>query len=223
MAPLPVLHWPQPTGDDAMTNPLRRAMLVMTMLAAAPAAAVAQAKPGTDAATPERALTQEVLGIFRSVCLASAVSGEAVPDVVARVLGASAAALPANRLRVNERVRETGVWIVTGRQGRYRLNTMEPRRQCGVVAEGVDHDAYLDGTAQIIEQAGTLMPGWTAAGAPRRQSGQRPFGTVTYVSGNVVANTTPPRMLTVTGSAAARTDGRPNTGVITTSHRDLAG
>jgi hypothetical protein len=203
-----------------MTNRLKRALLLTAMLAAAPALALAQAMPRPDPVAASRALTQEVLDIFRTICLASAGNGEAVPATVARVLGASAVALPADRLRSNEQVRETGGWMVTGQQGRYRLNTIEPGSQCGLVAEGVDHDAYLEGTMQIIAQAGTRMPGWTPAGAPRRQSAARPFGTLTFVTANFVANTTPPRMLTVTGSAAARTDGRPNTGVITLSLRD---
>jgi hypothetical protein len=66
------------------------------------------------------------------------------------------------------------------------------------------------------------MPGWAATGAPRRNSGARPFGTLTYVSGSFTRAAAPPRVLTITGSAAARTDGRPNTGVISIALRDPA-
>jgi hypothetical protein len=206
-----------------MTDHLRRVLLLTAMLAAAPAVALAQAMPRPDTAAASRALTQEVLGIFQTVCLASAVSGDAVPAAVARVLGATATAIPAGQLRSTDRVRETGGWMVAGQHGRYRLNTIEPGGQCGLLAEGVDHDAFLEGTAQIMAQAGTLMPGWTAAGAPQRQSGARPFGTLTFVGANFIGNTTPPRMLSITGSAASRTDGRPNTGVISSSLRDSSG
>lgn len=206
-----------------MTQSFRRVLLLTAMLAAAPAMALAQAMPRPDAAAASRALTLEVLGMFQTVCLASAASGEAVPAVVARVLGAAATPIPAGQLRATDQVRETGGWMVAGQHGRYRLNTIEPGSQCGLLAEGVDHDAFLDGTTQIIGQAGTLMPGWTAAGAPRRQSGARPFGTLTFIGANFIGNTTPPRMLAITGSAASRTDGRPNTGVISSSLRDPSG
>lgn len=205
-----------------MTGHGRRAMLIAALVAAAPAAAQAQAMPRPDAAAASRALTQEVLGIFETVCLAAMVGGEAVPAVVVRVLGAAAAPLPAAQLRGTDQVRETGGWMVSGQFGRYRLNTIEPGEQCGLLAEGVDHDAFLAGTMRIMGRGGDLMPGWTATGTPQRQAGARPFGTLTYVSANYVGNTTPPRMLTITGSAAARTDGRPNTGVVSSALRDPA-
>jgi hypothetical protein len=110
--------------------------------------------------------------------------------------------------------------MIAGRFGRYRLNTIEPGGQCGLLAEGVDHDAFLAGATQIMGRGGEFMPGWTATGAPQRSSGARPFGTLTYVSASYVGTMTPPRMLTITGSAAARTDGRPNTGVISSALRD---
>lgn len=206
-----------------MNDRMRRVLMTLALLAATSTAALAQAVPRPDAAAASRALTQEVLRIFETVCLSATLSGEAVPAVVDRVLGATAVAVPAGQLRATDQVRETGGWMVTGQFGRYRLNTIEPGGQCGILAEGVDHDAFLDGATQIMGRAGTLMPGWTPAGAPQRQSGARPFGTLTYVSANFIGNTTPPRMLTITGSAAARTDGRPNTGVISTALRDPSG
>ncbi|CAH0284330.1 hypothetical protein [Roseomonas sp. CECT 9278] len=202
-----------------MTHRTRRVLLLAAMLAAAPALALAQAMPRPDTAAVSRALTQEVLGIFQSVCLASAVSGEAVPAAVARVLGQAASGLPAGQLRGNDRVRETAGWLIDGQHGRYRLSTIEPGGQCGLTAEGVDHDAFLDGTAQIIARGTELMPGWTPPAAPHRSSGERPFGTLTYVAANFT-RATAPRVLSVTGSAASRTDGRPNTGVISSALHD---
>jgi hypothetical protein len=206
-----------------MTDRFRRVLLLTAMLAAAPAMAMAQAMPRPDAAAASRALTQEVLGIFETVCLAATLSGEAVPVVVDRVLGRSAAAVPAGQLRSTDQLRETGGWIVTGQFGRFRLNTVEPPGQCGLFAEGVDHDAFLDGATRIVGIVGSPTSGWTAAGPPQRESGARPFGTLTYVRANFIGNSTPPRMLTVTGSAASRTDGRPNTGFITSALRDPSG
>lgn len=201
-----------------MTGHLRRALLIAA-LAAAPGPVFAQAMPRPDTAAASRALTQEVLGIFESVCLASTLSGQAVPETVARVLGANASALPANQLRATDQVRETGGWMVTGQHGRFRLNTIEPGGQCGILAEGVDHDAFLDGTARIIARGAELMPGWTPPAAPQRSSGARPFGTLTYLAANFT-RAAAPRVLSITGSAASRTDGRPNTGVISSALHD---
>ena len=206
-----------------MTDSFRRVLLISAMLATAPAMALAQAMPRPDIATASRALTLEVLGIFETVCLAATLSGESVPVVVDRVLGSRAAAVPAEQLRATDQLRETGGWLVAGQFGRYRLNTVEPASQCGLFAEGVDHDAFLDGTMRIVGTVGSLPSGWAAAGAPQRESGARPFGTLTYVRANFIGTTTPPRMLSITGSAASRTDGRPNTGVISSSLRDPSG
>jgi hypothetical protein len=199
-----------------MPGHLRRALLIAALMAA-PAHAMAQARP--DPAAASRALTQEVLGIFETVCLAATLRGEAVPAAVARVLGAAAAPLPPNQLRGTDRIRETAGWTVAGQNGRYRLTTIEPGGQCGLTAEGVDHDAFLDGTARIIARGAELMPGWTAPAAPTRTSGDRPFGTLTYVAANFT-RATAPRVLSITGSAASRTDGRPNTGVISSALHD---
>jgi hypothetical protein len=206
-----------------MTDSFRRVLLLTAILAVAPAVALAQAMPRPDTAAASRALTQEVLGIFETVCLAATLSGESVPVVVDRVLGSRAAAVPAGQLLATGRLRETGGWIVNGQFGRYRLNTVELAGQCGLFAEGVDHDAFLDGTTRILGTVGSLASGWAAAGAPQRESGVRPFGTLTYLRANFIGNTTPPRMLTVTGSAASRTDGRPNTGFLTSALRDPSG
>lgn len=199
-------------------------LLLVAMLAASPAMALAQALPAPPALAASRALTQEALRIFETICLPATLRGEAVPPIVARELGTAAAALPPDQLRGNEAVRETAGWLVSGLHGRYRLNTTEPGGQCGLLAEGVDHDAFLGGAGRIMGGAPETMPGWTVTGPAQRTSGARPFGTLTYLVANYTRADAPPpapmRVLAIVASAAERTDGRPNTGVISVSIRE---
>jgi hypothetical protein len=184
--------------------------------------ALAQAVPAHAA----RALTQEVVGIYERVCVTATLRGEAVPAAVARELGTAAAPVPADQLGGNQAVRETAAWLVSGLYGRYRLNTLEPGGQCGVVGEGVDHDAFLAAAGEIMARGPASMPGWLPQGAPQRSGGPRPFGTLTYVSASYARRDAPPpaplRVLAIVASAAERTDGRPNTGVISVSLREEA-
>ena len=203
--------------------PMRRLLLV-AMLGAAPAAALAQAMPAPPAAAASRALAQEALRIFETICLPALLRGEAVAPIVARELGTAASVLPPDQLRGNEAVRETAGWLVTGLHGRYRLNTTEPGGQCGLLAAGVEHDAFLAGAARIMGSAPDTMPGWTVTGPAQRTSGARPFGTLTYLVASYTRADAPPpaptRVLAIVASAAERTDGRPNSGVISVSIRE---
>jgi hypothetical protein len=94
------------------------------------------------------------------------------------------------------------------------------------VGEGVDHDAFLAGAAGIMGRAATLMPGWLPRGAPERSGGPRPFGTLSYLGATFVRRDAPPpapqRVLSIVASAAQRTDGRPDTGVLSVSVREEA-
>ncbi len=211
-----------------MTTPTTRFALLAALLAVLPAApALAQAVPVPAPAAAARALTQEVVGIYERVCLAATLRGEAVPDAVARALGSAAAPVPADQLGGNQQVRETAAWLVSGLYGRYRLNTLEPGGQCGLVGEGVDHDAFLAAAAEIMARGPAFMPGWEPQGAPQRSGGPRPFGTLTYLAASYTRRDAPPpaplRVLAIVASAAERTDGRPNTGVISVSLREEAG
>ncbi|BDG73717.1 hypothetical protein [Roseomonas fluvialis] len=203
---------------------MTRRLLMLCALLAAPVAALAQAVPVPPPVAASRALTQEAMRIFEATCLPAALRGEAVPPIVARDFGTAAAAVPPDQLRGNDAVRETGAWLITGLHGRYRLNTIEPGGQCGLLAEGVDHDSFLGAAAQIMARAPEVMPGWTLDGTPQRTSGARPFGTLTYVSATFSRADAPPpapvRLLSITASAAERTDGRPNTGVVSVAIRE---
>jgi hypothetical protein len=200
----------------------RRLMLFCAMLAA-PVAALAQAVPVPPPVAAARALTQEAMRIFEATCLPAALRSEPVAPLIAREFGTAAAPVPPDQLRGNDAVRETGAWLITGLRGRYRLNTIEPGGQCGLLAEGIDHDTFLGAAAQIMARATEAMPGWTAEGTPQRTSGARPFGTLTYVSGTFSRADAPPpapvRLLSITASAANRTDRRPNTGVVSVAIR----
>jgi hypothetical protein len=202
---------------------IRRLLMLCAMLAA-PAAALAQAMPVPPPVAAARALALEAMRVFETACLPAALRGEPVPEAVARGFGAAAAALPPDQLRGNDAVRETGAWLVTGLHGRYRLNTIEPGGQCGLLAEGVDHDTFLGAAAQIMARATEVMPGWAPQGPPGRSAGPRPFGTLTYVSATFSRADAPPpapvRLLSITASAAERTDGRPNTGVVSVAIRE---
>ncbi len=201
----------------------RRLMMLCAMLAA-PMAALAQAVPVPPAVVASRALALEAMRIFETTCLPAALRGEAVAPIVARDFGTSAAPVPADQLRGNDALRETGAWLITGLHGRYRLNTTVPDGRCGLLAEGVDHDIFLGAAAQIMARAADTMPGWTPAGPPERTASQLPVGTLTYVSGSFSRADAPPpapmRLLSITATAAQRTDGRPNTGVVSVAIRE---
>ncbi|WP_198369699.1 hypothetical protein [Roseomonas rosulenta] len=203
---------------------MNQRLLMLCAMLAAPVAALAQAVPAPPPVAAARALTQEAMRIFEATCLPAVLRGEAVAPIIAREFGTAAAALPPDQLRGNEAVRETAGWLVSGMHGRYRLNTTDPGGQCGVLAEGVDHDAFLGGAARIMGSAPESMPGWTVAGPAQRTSGARPFGTLTYLVANYTRADAPPPaptlVLAIVASAADRTDGRPNTGVISISIRE---
>jgi hypothetical protein len=200
----------------------RRALMLSAMLAA-PMGALAQAVPVPPPVAASRALAQEAVRIFETTCLPAALRGEPVPPIVTRELGNAAAAVPPDQLLGNDALRETAAWLVTGMHGRYRLNTTIPDGRCGLLAEGVDHDSFLSAAAQIMAGARELMPGWTPAGAPQRSSSALPAATLTYLNGTFSRADAPPpapvRVLSVTATAAQRTDGRPNTGVISVAIR----
>jgi hypothetical protein len=83
----------------------------------------------------------------------------------------------------------------------------------------VDHDAFLDGAGRIMARGTELLPGATSIGTPQRSGGPRPFGTLSYLALSYSVAGPPARLATITASAAQRTDGRPNTGVISLSVR----
>jgi len=188
-----------------MPSHAQRALLIAVLIMAAPATGRPQAMPRSDEAAA-RAVTQEALGIFETVCLASALDGEAVPEVVSRVLAAAAARYDLDPTR------QSTEWLVTGQHANYRLTTFEPVGGCAVAATGIDHDAFLNGASQIMART-AKTPGWTATGLPRRSTEMRSSRRVTYVEVSLLRAASP-RVLSIIGSASRNAAGLPNHGLI---------
>lgn len=113
-------------------------------------------------------------------------------------------------------------------QGRHTVMMLEPGTQCAVYTEGVDPDAFLEAVQALMLRAEAMPVGCGRASrrVPHRRAG--PFGTLTYLRARYTSILPPagkpppigpdtaagrehPRL-----GAANRTDGRPNTAVITT-------
>lgn len=198
-------------------------VLGLLVLTASPAPAQpGPAKPQTAPGTAAQALGAEALALFERVCIAALARRESAETVAAAELAGSPR-VPAERLRVNGPVRETAGWRV---QGRHTVMMLEPGTQCAVYTEGIDPDAILD-AAQALMLRADALPGWARQGQPSRSVTPRPFGMLTYVRARYTSivppagkppqsGPVPQPASNIIASAANRTDGRPNTAVITT-------
>lgn len=201
----------------------RPAMILAAVAALAlpPAPAHAQSgKPPTVESPGADAVGAEALALFDRICVAAL--GRGVPPVeVARAELSGATAVPAERLRSMGQVRETAAWRVRGQHGQYSVVMMEPGTQCGIFAEGVSPEGFLEAARRLMVSA-DRFPGWRRLGEPQTSVQQRPYGRLTYLS-VAYAPAQPPRGgaapqdARVTASAANRTDGRPDTAVISTA------
>ena len=219
---------------EGRSGAMRRCCHVMlvglALLAASAGTALAQAggaKPATrPAAGDARAVGAEAIALFERVCVAALARRQPAETVAAAELAASSR-VPADQLRVRGTVRETAAWRVQGRFGRHSVVMLEPGNQCGLYTEGVDSDAFLDAMQALMLRA-EAMPGWMRRGEPSRSASQRPYGMLTYLRADYTSilpmENKPPQSgpvplpaVTILASAASRTDGRPNTAVITTS------
>lgn len=192
-------------------------------LAVLPAAGVAQpgpAKPGVTEADPARSIGTEALALFVRICLGALGRGETPLAVASREL-AGERPVPQEQLRSNGPARETAGWRV---QGRHTVMLLEPGTQCAVYTEGVNPAAFLE-EARLLMQRPDAVPGWIRRGEPQNSSSPRPFGTLTFLRVRYARLLPPPDARPAEGavplpaasiiaSAAERTDGRPNTAVI---------
>lgn len=209
---------------------------VLALLAMAAGPAMGQggvSKPGGAPATgggtapvAGAAVGAEALALFERVCIAALARRQPAEAVATEELAASPR-VPADRLRVMGPVRETAGWRVQGQAARHTVMMMEPGTQCAVYTDGVDPEAFLDGAQALMLRAAAL-PGWLRRGEPSRSASPRPYGTLTYLGARYVsilppvdtprqAGPVPLPVANVLASAANRTDGRPNTAMITTS------
>lgn len=183
------------------------------------------AQVGATKPADTRSVGQEALALFERVCIDALVRRIPAEQVAAAALTGSAR-VPAERLRTNGPVRETAGWQVQGRAGRHTVMMLEPGSQCAIYTEGVEPDGFLAAVQTLMLRA-DLLPGWTRQGEPTRSSSPRPFGTLTYLRARYVSlppsgSMAPPSGVaalptaTILASAANRTDGRPNTAVLTT-------
>ncbi|MEO3473017.1 hypothetical protein AAFN86_14200 [Roseomonas sp. CAU 1739] len=208
-------------------NPLAAASVLALLVATAgPGFAQGGAgKPPTNPGNNAQAVGAEALALFERVCIAALARRQPAESVANAELGGSPR-VPAERLRVNGPVRETAGWRVQGQRGRHTVMMLEPGEQCAVYTEGVDPDAFLDG-AQALMQRADALPGWMRQGQPSRSASPRPFGMLTYVRARYTSvlppvgkpppsGPVPLPVANLIASAANRTDGRPNTAVITT-------
>lgn len=209
-----------------MVHPLARLTGGGILVACLAGPAAAQPAPAAPATAPQE-VGAEALDLFERVCLVALARREPAAAVAADVLR-DHPPVPAERLRSAGGVRETAAWRVRGRAATYSVTLMEPRAQCGVFAEGVAPDAFL-AAAQVLMLDPARLLGWVRRGDPRISVQQRPYGTLTYLHAQYVSILPPPAGgdgptplpgATVTASAAQRTDGRPDTAVISTSLGD---
>lgn len=128
--------------------------------------------------------------------------------------------MPAERLRSTGAARETAGWRVRGSNAAFTVMMLEPGAQCAVYAEGVDPAAFLDGAEAAMLRA-DVLPGWWRQGQPQHSASPRPFGMLSfrqarYLSDRPAGDKTRPvaRIAVVMASAVSRTDGRPDTAVI---------
>ena len=198
------------------------AWMALALLVAGASPVFAQAKPPTAGGSATRAMGAEALALFERVCIAALARREPAEAVAAAELAGSPR-VPAERLRSNGPVRETAGWRV---QGRHTVMMLEPGTQCAVYTEGVDPDAFLEAVQALMLRA-EAMPGWVRQGQPSRSASPRPFGTLTYLRARYTSilppagkppqsGPIPLPVANILASAANRTDGRPNTAVITT-------
>ncbi len=213
-----------------MTRPCRAAFAGLALLAAFAGPALAQGaapKPSTGpAAGGARAVGAEALALFERVCVAALARRQPAEAVAAAEL-ATSPRVPADRLRTSGPVRETAGWRVQGRLGRHSVVMLEPGSQCAVYTDGIDPDAFLDDVQALMLRAEAL-PGWVRRGQPSRSASPRPYGMLTYLRADYTSilppGDKPPQSgpvplpdATILASAANRTDGPPNTAVLTTS------
>lgn len=196
-------------------------LVAAVMLAAGSSRAqTGPAKP--PAAEGSATVGEETLALFERVCITALLRGEPPASVAATALAGSPR-VPQDRLRANGPVRETAGWRVRGRSASFTVMMLEPGTQCAVYAEGVDPAAFLDAAEQFMRRTDAL-PGWLRQGQPQQSASPRPFGMLSYRRARYVADRpgggkTPPvaQMAHLVASAADRSDGRPNTAVISTS------
>ncbi|MBR0679658.1 hypothetical protein GXW74_04120 [Roseomonas eburnea] len=200
---------------------------MLLVAAGAPTPVLAQpatTKPPIDAAGAAQAVGAEALALFERICIAALARREA-PLAVAAAELAGATRVPAERLRASGPVRETAAWRVQGRHGRFSVVMLEPGTQCAIFAEGVAPETFLAQARQLMLRQ-DRFPGWARQGEPQQSAAQRPFGLLTYLRTRYASTlppagkpggsgVEPPTAANVVASAANRTDGRPNTAVIT--------
>ena len=197
-----------------------QACMALLLLVAATGPVFAQAKPPTAPGAAAQAMGAEALALFERVCIAALARREPAEAVATAELAGSPR-VPADRLRANGPVRETAGWRV---QGRHTVMMLEPGAQCAIYTEGIASDAVLDAVQALMLRAEAL-PGWARQGQPSRSASPRPFGMLTYRQSRYTSTLPPagkptqpgpPPVANILASAANRTDGRPNTAVITT-------
>lgn len=196
------------------------AILLTAALLALPGPVRAQAGSGGAGAAAGRAVGPEALDLFERVCLGALARGEDRQAVAAREL-AGAAPVPQERLRSNLPVREIAGWRV---QDRHTVMLLEPGAQCAVYTAGVEPDAFLADARALMQRADAL-PGWVRQGEPQASDSPRPFGTLSFLRARFVrplplpdvrpgGGGVPLPAADILASAARRTDGQPNTAVI---------
>lgn len=191
--------------------PALSAMFGLAFCAAAGAQGLAPSPPRESA----QDAIGEALGLFHRVCIAALVRREPA-EAIAAAAFPEAWRVPADRLRRTEQIRETAAWRVPSHLARHSVILMEPGTQCGVFTEGVVPDTFLFHARRTMTDA-ARFPGWQLRGDLRESVQQRPYGTLTYVFAEYAGTGPQQGEAHVTASAANRTDGRPNTAIITTA------